>query len=73
MWIDKQGKKTPKQIERLNAEDQKIDAEINNILFNILDKYSPDRVMVLQYHNGSFYNPGQHMKYVSCTHEQPAI
>lgn len=73
LWIARQGKKTPDQIQELNEEDAKIDREINNILFDILQKFQPDRVMVLQYHNGSYYNSWQHMKYISCTHEQPNI
>lgn len=73
IWIENKKKKTPQQLDALNEEDNKIDREINNILFDILQKFQPDRVMVLQYHNWSYYNSGQHMKYVSCTHEQPNI
>ena len=61
--------KTQKQILELENEDKKIDGEINSILFEMLQKYNPDRIMILQYHNWSHYNSGQHMKFISGTHE----
>lgn len=45
------------------------DEKVNNILKQMLYKFSPDRIMILQYHNWNYFNCWHHMKFLSWSHE----
>lgn len=45
------------------------DEKINKILKEMLYKFSPDRIMILQYHNWNYFNSWHHMKFLSWSHE----
>lgn len=61
--------KTPEQLDELNHENNKIAAQIDDYLHNILEDYDVDCARVLQYFNWTYYNSGQHAQYIDCTHE----
>lgn len=70
MYLDRiDGRKSVDDIAKLNAQDVQINAEVNKILYAIQDKVDADRVAIMQYHNGRFYNTGMHKLFVSMTHE----
>lgn len=69
-WLDKiDGRKSVDDIAKLNAQDVQVNAEINKILYAIQQKTDADRVSIMQYHNGRYYNTGMHKLFVSMTHE----
>mgnify|MGYP006346543035 CR=1 FL=1 len=62
-------KKTTQQLSNLVDHELNVNVSVNAILDDIRKEYSADRVAVMQYHNGGYYNSGSHKTKVSMTHE----